>query len=91
MEQVPKTISLLCSATQDTILPLHEPIRGTDGSLISEISVPKGTVAILNLLACNTNKALWGEDALEWKPERWLAPLPRAVDEARIPGVYSNL
>ncbi|KAI0806598.1 cytochrome P450 [Fomes fomentarius] len=91
MEQLPKTFSLLCSATQDTILPLHEPIRGTNGSLISEISVPKGTVAILNLLACNTNKALWGEDALEWKPERWLAPLPRAVDEARIPGVYSNL
>ncbi len=46
---------------------------------------------MLNLWACNTNKALWGEDAYEWKPERWLGPLPRALDEARIPGVYSNL
>ncbi|RDX41898.1 cytochrome P450 [Lentinus brumalis] len=78
-------------ARQDTVLPLHGPIRGTDGTLITELHVPKGTVAMLNLWACNTNKALWGEDAYEWKPERWLGPLPRALDEARIPGVYSNL
>ncbi|KAI0697071.1 cytochrome P450 [Cerioporus squamosus] len=78
-------------STQDTVLPLHEPIRGLDGTLITELHVPKGTVAMLNLWACNTNKALWGEDAYEWKPERWLEPLPRALDEARIPGVYSNL
>ena len=75
------------------MLPLHEPIRGVDGTLISEVSVPKDTVVVvvLNLQACNTNKALWGEDAYEWKPERWLAPLPPALEEARIPGVYSNL
>ncbi|RPD55386.1 cytochrome P450 [Lentinus tigrinus ALCF2SS1-7] len=78
-------------ATQDTVLPLHEPIKGTDGSLITEIHVPKGTIVMLNLWACNTNKALWGEDAYEWKPERWLSPLPRALEEARVPGVYSNL
>ena len=73
------------------MLPLHEPVRGVDGTLISEVSIPKGTVVVLNLQACNTNKALWGEDAYEWKPERWLAPLPPALEEARIPGVYSNL
>ncbi|KAI0737451.1 cytochrome P450 [Daedaleopsis nitida] len=78
-------------ALEDTTLPLHEHIRGVDGSLVSEVSVPKGTIAILNLWACNTNKALWGEDAHEWKPERWLAPLPQTVEDARIPGVYSNL
>ena len=70
---------------------MHEPIRGTDGSLITEIPVPKGTTSTLNLWACNTNKAIWGEDALEWKPDRFLSPLPRAVEEARIPGVYANL
>lgn len=59
--------------------------------MISEIPIKKGTVAVLNLWASNTNKALWGEDAYEWKPERWLSPLPRAVEEARLPGVYSNL
>ena len=61
------------------------------GKVMTEIPIPKGTFFFLNLRACNTNKALWGEDALEWKPERWLNPLPRAVEEARIPGSYANL
>ncbi|KAM5535780.1 hypothetical protein V8D89_010594 [Ganoderma adspersum] len=77
--------------TEDTVLPLHEPIRGKDGILIAEVTVPKGTVALLNLGACNTNKAVWGEDAYEWKPDRFLAPLPPSVEAARIPGVYANL
>ncbi|KAI0697098.1 cytochrome P450 [Cerioporus squamosus] len=78
-------------ARKDTILPLSEPVRGVDGKLITEIAIPKGTTFLLNLRACNTNKALWGEDALEWKPERWLQPLPRTVEDARIPGIYANL
>ena len=41
--------------------------------------------------ASNNDKAIWGEDAREWKPERWLTPLPAAVEDARIPGVYGNL
>ena len=41
--------------------------------------------------ASNVNKVLWGEDANEWKPERWLSPLPVSVTDAKIPGVYSNL
>ena len=79
------------STTEDTVLPLHEPIRGKDGTLITEVAVPKGTVALLNLEACNTNKAVWGEDAYEWKPDRFLAPLPPSVEAARIPGVYANM
>lgn len=39
----------------------------------------------------NRNKALWGEDADEWKPERWLLPLPKTLEDAHIPGVYSHL
>ncbi len=53
--------------------------------------VPKGTVVITHYQASNSDPALWGEDAEEWKPERWLAPLPSTVEDARIPGVYSNL
>ncbi|KAH9923760.1 cytochrome P450 [Epithele typhae] len=83
-------------AVKDTVLGLSAPIRGTDGTLISEVPVPKGTAVLCDLGACNTNAALWGPDAREWKPElfqqeRWLAPLPREVEEARVPGVYSNL
>ncbi len=72
-------------------MPLSKPIRGVDGSLMNEILVPRGTLVITANWASNTNKELWGEDADEWKPERWLSPLPDALKEARIPGVYSNL
>lgn len=44
----------------------------------------------MDFQGCNRNKATWGEDALEWNPERWAA-LPQTVLEARIPGVMSNL
>ena len=46
---------------------------------------------IVGLLSSNRNKAIWGADAMDWKPERWLSPLPESVTEAKIPGIYSNL
>ena len=73
------------------VLPLDLPVRGRDGREISEVVVPRGTTVQVNLQASNTNTALWGEDADEWKPERWLQPLPHAVEEARVPGIYANL
>lgn len=78
-------------AFRDTTLPLSQPMRGSDGSILEQIPIPKGTNVLVGVRACNRNKALWGEDAEEWKPERWLAPLPKAVEDASIPGVYSNL
>ena len=59
--------------------------------MISEVPVPRGTICLLHIKASNCNKALWGEDAGEWKPERWLKPLPKTVENANIPGVYSNM
>ncbi|KZT12277.1 cytochrome P450 [Laetiporus sulphureus 93-53] len=76
---------------QGVVLPLSEPIVGNDGNTMSEVAIPKGTDLIISVLGCNANKALWGEDSFEWKPERWLSTLPKGVIEAGIPGAYSNL
>ncbi|CCL99751.1 uncharacterized protein FIBRA_01773 [Fibroporia radiculosa] len=76
---------------QDTVLPLSEPIVGTDGHLIKEIPIPKGTLFIVGIMGSNASKTLWGEDAREWKPERWLSPLPSTVTENPTPGIYSNM
>ncbi|TCD69776.1 cytochrome P450-dit2 [Steccherinum ochraceum] len=76
---------------KDNILPFSEPITTKDGTTITEMPVDKGTTILISLRACNRNKAIWGEDALEWKPERWLTTLPKTVTDAKIPGVYSNL
>lgn len=86
------TDTLRClSARRDTVLPLMTPIKGLDGQEISEVFVSKGTNVTIGLLASNTNPKLWGSDADEWKPERWLSPLPDEVAAAHLPGVYSNL
>ncbi|KAH9485688.1 Cytochrome P450 monooxygenase 91 [Psilocybe cubensis] len=78
-------------ANEDVILPLSKPIRGLNGEEIREIPVPKGTNVSVSLLAANRDPDLWGPDALEWKPERWLNPLPEALVEAHVPGIYSHL
>ena len=79
------------SARQDVILPLSTPIKGLDGREITEIPISKNTNLIIGILAINRNPKIWGPDSYEWKPERWLNPLPESVSEARVPGVYSNL
>ena len=79
------------SAAQDTVLPLAEPIDATDGSRMDDILVPAGTQILVDFLGCNTSRKIWGEDAYEWKPERWMSPLPQTVTDARIPGIYPNL
>ena len=72
-------------------MPLSEPIRGLDGTMMHEILVPKDTAVFVGIRSANRSKTIWGEDALEWKPERWLSPFPDSVTDARMPGVYSNL
>ena len=59
--------------------------------MITEIPIPKDTTILVGVMSSNTSKALWGEDAAEWKPERWFEPLPKAVEDAHIPGIYANL
>ena len=76
---------------KDAVLPLSRPIRTTHGETLSSLVVPQGTNIIIGIMALNRQKSLWGADALEWKPERWLGQLPSSVTDAKIPGVYSNL
>ncbi|KAI0668342.1 cytochrome P450 [Trametes maxima] len=83
--------SLMRVARKDAVLPLSAPIRGVDGSLIDSIPVKKGLTIVTDVVGSNCDKGLWGDDAEEWKPERWLQPLSRALEDAHIPGVYSHL
>ena len=77
-------------AMKDDVLPTHAPYTDCGGNVCREIPVKKGDKIFLMISALHTSQAIWGEDALEWKPERWLSPLPRTVEEARIPGIYSH-
>lgn len=66
-------------ATKDTALPMR------DGS---SICVSAGDKVLIPIYAMNTDKDIWGDDALEFKPERWESP-PEEISEN--PGVWSNL
>ncbi|KAJ3550671.1 hypothetical protein NMY22_g306 [Coprinellus aureogranulatus] len=78
-------------ATKDAVLPVGAPITTIDGREVNEVLVPKDTQVFISVHACNRDPGIWGPDAAEWKPERWMSPLPASVTEARVPGVYSHL
>jgi len=50
----------------------------------------KNTNVYVQIYNLNRDPSIWGTDAAEWKPERWLAPLPESVANANIQGVYAN-
>jgi len=74
----------------DVILPLSTPIHDVHGHKTYEIAIPKDTNVFLHIWNLNRDPTIWGDDATEWKPERWLAPLPETVEAAKIQGVYAN-
>ncbi|KZV63339.1 cytochrome P450 [Peniophora sp. CONT] len=76
-------------AGADHILPLLRPQPDVDGAPCSEIFVPAGTTVLVNIAALNRDPGIWGSDAGEWKPARWLAPSP--LLETRMPGVFGNI
>ena len=52
-------------------IPISARVAVTD-TYIGKQFVPKGTIVLLACAAINGSKAIWGEDALKFRPERWL-------------------
>ena len=78
------------STRNDVVLPLMNPIIGEDGIEIPDVPIPNNTNVIISIIGVNRDPAIWGADALEWKPQRWHSPLPSSVTDVNIPGIYSN-
>jgi cytochrome P450 len=75
-------------ALKDNVIPLGEPIVDKNGRTLHEIHMRKGDPIFIPIVAINRSKALWGEDAVEFRPERWESP-PKATNN--IPGAWGNL
>ncbi|CAE6425371.1 unnamed protein product [Rhizoctonia solani] len=60
--------------TKDCLLKLRVPVKASDGTQITEIPIKAGQVIHIPTIALNHAKSVWGEDADEFKPERWLDP-----------------
>ncbi|THV06953.1 cytochrome P450 [Dendrothele bispora CBS 962.96] len=76
------------AAVKDDIIPLKEPVIDVNGKTLTELHVKKGQLIQIPIQSMNKDKKLWGEDAWEFKPERW-GKEPEAAHE--IPGVWSHL
>ncbi|KAI0360870.1 cytochrome P450 [Trametes cingulata] len=79
---------LIREAAKDDVIPVSEPFTDRYGRVHHGIKIAKGNRVIVPILAVHRSKAIWGEDALEFKPERWESP-PEAI--ADIPGIWSHL
>jgi len=82
---VPSTMRV---AMKDDVLPLSKPFTDRKGNVHEGIRVSKGQTLMIPILALNRDKSIWGQDALEFRPERWES-IPEAASS--IPGIWGNM
>jgi len=75
-------------ASRDDVIPLAFPITTKSGERVSSIPVKKGTIIDIAIHVYHRLPQVWGEDADEWKPERFLDT--ENVKQTSI-GLYGNL
>ncbi|KAJ3869041.1 cytochrome P450 [Lentinula novae-zelandiae] len=73
-------------AQSDDAIPLEYPITTVSGDHISQIPVNKGQRVALCLGMYNRLPQVWGHDADQWNPGRFMNPTKK-----RTLGVYANL
>ncbi|KAG2040943.1 cytochrome P450 [Suillus americanus] len=59
-------------AREDDVIPLSEPVCTRSGKMTDSISIAKGSSIVISIGAINRSLAIWGPDAKEFKPDRWL-------------------
>ncbi|KAN0109020.1 cytochrome P450 monooxygenase [Russula decolorans] len=75
-------------AMHDTEIPLQKPFTDKQGILRGTVRVSKGDLVIIPIRLLNRSTEVWGEDANEFRPERW-DDIPDAVKG--LPSVYGHL
>ncbi|VDC06076.1 unnamed protein product [Peniophora sp. CBMAI 1063] len=75
--------------TADDIIPLAEPVLDKYGRVLTEIKVKKGDMVAIPIRIMNRATYIWGDDAEEFRPERFLETLPEKV--GHMPGIYPQL
>ena len=59
-------------AACDEVIPLSRPITTASGEVVDHITVAQGTTVAIPIRTVNRSEEIWGPDAKEFKPERWL-------------------
>jgi cytochrome P450 len=75
-------------AMHDMEIPLQKPFTDKQGVLRGTVRVSKGDLVQIPIRLLNRSTEVWGEDANEFRPERW-DDIPDAVKG--LPSVYGHL
>ncbi|KAI0791591.1 cytochrome P450 [Irpex lacteus] len=75
-------------AMKDDVIPLNTPFVDRNGVVQDAIHIKKGDTILIPMQAVNRWKPYWGQDAAEFRPERWEQP-PETISS--IPGVFGNI
>jgi cytochrome P450 len=89
----PPVTFLSRTTRSDISLPLSQPIVTTSGDSLSAIPLKNNTNVVIGIAGANRDKEIWGEDADEWKPDRWMGKgwVDVASANNKLPGVYSGM
>ncbi|KAI0829070.1 PAH-inducible cytochrome P450 monooxygenase PC-PAH 1 [Trametes gibbosa] len=68
----PIVYTLLRQSTRDDVLPLSAPVTLATGEVVDELPIPKGTNCTISIWAYNRLPQIWGPDADEFNPTRWI-------------------
>lgn len=77
-------------AMADVVVPLMTPIKLSNGTAVDKLLIKKGSRLTIGIKTVNYDKRLFGEDADEFRPDRF-ADLPTTHTDAKLPpyGTYS--
>ncbi|KAH9005440.1 cytochrome P450 [Lactarius hatsudake] len=75
-------------AMHDVEIPLRKPFKDNRGLVQSSIRLSKGDTVTIPIRLLNRSTEIWGEDANEFRPERWES-VPEAAHA--LPSVYGHL
>ncbi|KZT70526.1 cytochrome P450 [Daedalea quercina L-15889] len=75
-------------ARQDDVIPFGTPFEDRRGRVHDHVRIRKGMEVLIPIQSMNTSKAIWGEDAFDFRPERWEEQPALAQS---IPGIWGNL
>ncbi|KAI0032675.1 cytochrome P450 [Vararia minispora EC-137] len=76
------------AVTEDTVIPFGKPFTDKHGVARTELRISKGDAVIIPIRMLNRSAEVWGEDAQEFRPERW-ENLPESAHA--LPSIYSNI